>query len=169
VTAVCEEKKNPLKTLKTLSVDIAMLLVFRILSGGAAASVQSVGAGTVADIWEPKERGKAMGIFYLGPLCGPGLAPIVGGALTEGLHWRSTLWFLTIFGGVMLVLILLCLPETLKRRAPSSTVDNNFQEDMARVVFKKIFGPFLCLHYCGTPLSSWRSGPVRSPSSPCLS
>ena len=70
-----------------------MLIVFRVLSGGASASVQSVGAGTVADIWDPKARGKAMGVFQLGPLCGPGLAPVIGGALTQGLGWRSTSGF----------------------------------------------------------------------------
>ena len=43
-----------------VSVNIAMLIVFRILMGGAAASVQVVGAGTIADIWQPKERGRAM-------------------------------------------------------------------------------------------------------------
>ncbi|RMZ77744.1 hypothetical protein DV737_g4191, partial [Chaetothyriales sp. CBS 132003] len=104
--------------ISAVSVNIAMLIAFRILSGGAAASVQSVGAGTIADIWEPKVRGRAMGIFFLGPLCGPGLAPVIGGALTQALHWRSTLWFLTIFGGVMLILIFLCLPETVARREP---------------------------------------------------
>ncbi len=35
------------------------------------------------DVWEVRERGKAMGIFYLGPLLGPLLAPIIGGALSE--------------------------------------------------------------------------------------
>ncbi|KAJ5751816.1 hypothetical protein N7520_008733 [Penicillium odoratum] len=131
--------------ISAVSVNIAMLLVFRVLSGGAAASVQSVGAGTVADIWEPKERGKAMGIFYLGPLCGPGLAPVIGGALTQGLRWRSTLWFLTIFGGVMLLLILFCLPETVKKRAPATTSDNEIRENITLVVLKKIFGPFSVL------------------------
>lgn len=53
-----------------ISTSVGMLIVMRILGGGAAASVQAVGAGTIADIWEPRERGKAMGIFYLGPLCG---------------------------------------------------------------------------------------------------
>jgi MFS family permease len=67
-----------------VSVNITMLVIFRTFMGGAAASVQAVGAGTVADIWEPKERGLAMGIFFLGPLCGPGIAPIIGGALTQG-------------------------------------------------------------------------------------
>lgn len=54
--------------LAAVSTSIGMLIAMRILSGGAAAAVQAVGAGTIADVWEPKERGKAMGIFYLGPL-----------------------------------------------------------------------------------------------------
>lgn len=102
--------------ISAVSVNIAMLIVFRILTGGASASVQAVGAGTVADIWEPKQRGRAMGVFFMGPLCGPGLAPVIGGALAQGLGWRSTLWFLVIFGGVLFLLIVLLLPETLKRK-----------------------------------------------------
>ncbi|OTB01881.1 hypothetical protein M426DRAFT_265408 [Hypoxylon sp. CI-4A] len=105
--------------ISAISVNIAMLIVIRVLYGGAAASVQAVGAGTVADIWEPRQRGRAMGIFYLGPLCGPGVAPIIGGALTQGFGWRSTLWFLAIFAGVLFVIIFLCLPETLMKRGPS--------------------------------------------------
>lgn len=65
--------------LAAISDSIAMFIVMRILSGGSSAAVQAVGAGTIADIWEVKERGRAMGIFYLGPLCGPLLSPIIGG------------------------------------------------------------------------------------------
>lgn len=101
-----------------LSVNIAMLIVFRILSGGAAASVQAVGAGTISDIWESRERGRAMGMFYLGPLMGPLIAPIVGGALAQGFGWRSTMWFLTVYGAVVFLLILFALPETLSERKP---------------------------------------------------
>ena len=91
-----------------------MFIVMRLLSGAAAASVQVVGAGTLADIWHPKERGKAMGYFYLGPLMGPLLSPNVGGALELRWGWRSTMWFLVIFAFVVLNLLLWCLPETLK-------------------------------------------------------
>ncbi|KAG9185592.1 hypothetical protein G6011_06923 [Alternaria panax] len=106
--------------LSAISKSIAMLIVFRVLSGGAAASVQAVGAGTIADVWETKERGRAMGIFYLGPLCGPLFAPIIGGALGSGLGWRSTQWFLVIYGGMTLIFIIFALPETLhKKEAPS--------------------------------------------------
>ncbi|KAI2473142.1 major facilitator superfamily transporter multidrug resistance [Annulohypoxylon bovei var. microspora] len=119
--------------LSGLSVNISMLIVFRVLSGGAAASVQAVGAGTIADIWEPRERGRAMGYFYLGPLMGPLLAPIIGGALTEGFDWRGTEWFLTAYGAVVLVLILFCVPETLARRTPATAVQSSHTNDLSRV------------------------------------
>ncbi|KAF2841882.1 MFS general substrate transporter [Patellaria atrata CBS 101060] len=100
--------------LAAIAQNISMLIVMRVLGGGAAASVQAVGAGTIADIWEPKERGRAMSIFYLGPLCGPLFAPIIGGILTQKLGWRSTMWFLVIYGGITFAGILFLLPETLK-------------------------------------------------------
>ncbi|KAL1842005.1 hypothetical protein VTJ49DRAFT_6171 [Mycothermus thermophilus] len=102
--------------LSAVSVNIGMLIVMRILGGGASASVQAVGAGTIADIWEPAQRGRAMGIFYLGPLVGPLCSPIVGGLLTQHFSWRATMWFLAIYGAAMLVMLLFCLPETLAAR-----------------------------------------------------
>ncbi|KAK3327325.1 major facilitator superfamily domain-containing protein [Cercophora scortea] len=105
-----------------VSVNITMLIVMRVLGGGASASVQAVGAGTIADIWEPKDRGRAMGFFYLGPLIGPLFSPIIGGALSQGFGWRATMWFLAIYGGVTLLLLVFCLPETLVKRKPSPPV-----------------------------------------------
>ncbi|KAK4200721.1 putative dityrosine transporter [Triangularia verruculosa] len=107
--------------LSAVSVNISMLIVMRILGGGASASVQAVGAGTIADIWEPVERGRAMGIFYLGPLIGPLISPLTGGGLSGAFGWRSTMWFLTIYGGVMFIMIFFCLPETLANKKPAPT------------------------------------------------
>ena len=121
---------------------MGMFIVFRLLMGGPSASVQSVGSGTIADIWEPKERGKAMGMFILGPLCGPGLAPIIGGALTQAFGWRSIQWFLTIFGGLVLALILFCLPETVRR--------NETRRNVRGSNSKLTIGSFL--FQCVTPL-----------------
>jgi multidrug resistance protein len=101
-----------------ISHSIAMLIVMRMLSGGASASVQAVGAGTIADLWEVRERGRAMGIFYLGPLCGPLLAPIVGGVLAQRWGWRSTMWFSAAYGAVTLIFVLVSLPETLVLQKP---------------------------------------------------
>ncbi|GJC98351.1 major facilitator superfamily transporter [Colletotrichum higginsianum] len=106
--------------LSAVSVNISMLIVMRLFGGGASASVQAVGAGTIADIWEPRERGRAMSIFYLGPLTGPLLAPIIGGALSQRFGWQSTMWALAIYGGLVLFMILFCLPETLARPKPAA-------------------------------------------------
>ncbi|KAF2008068.1 MFS general substrate transporter [Amniculicola lignicola CBS 123094] len=125
--------------LSAISTNMAMLIVFRTFSGGAAASVQAVGAGTIADIWEVKERGRAMGLFYLGPLCGPLFAPIIGGALAEKLGWRSTQWFLVIYGGVTVLLLVFVLPETLRSKTPTvaplpaSTPGKRPTENLSRV------------------------------------
>ncbi|PBP16005.1 major facilitator superfamily transporter multidrug resistance [Diplocarpon rosae] len=99
-----------------ISSSMGMLIAMRVLSGGAAASVQAVGAGTIADIWEVRERGRAMGFFYLGPLLGPLLAPIIGGALSQAWGWRSTQWFQAIYGGVLVITLTFCLPETLAKK-----------------------------------------------------
>jgi MFS family permease len=58
----------------------------------------------------------------IGPLCGPLFAPIFGGALGNSLGWRSTQWFLVIYGGITLLLIIFALPETLPRKDPTPTL-----------------------------------------------
>ena len=112
--------------LSAISTSIGMFIVMRVLGGGAAASVQAVGAGTIADVWEVRERGNAMGVFYLGPLMGPLLAPIIGGALSQRFGWRSTQWFLAIYGSVLLIFLFFCLPEvrrSIRSSLPSTDRD----------------------------------------------
>lgn len=111
----------------SFSNSITMLIVTRMLSGGASASVQAVGAGTIADIWDSHERGRAITIFYLGPLCGPLIAPIVGGALAQKWGWRSTFWFLAAFGGLTVGLIFFVLPETLVKQDATISTDGHEQ------------------------------------------
>lgn len=125
--------------LSAISTSIGMFIAMRILSGGAAASVQAVGAGTIADVWEVKERGRAMGMFYLGPLCGPLLAPILGGVLAQELGWRSTQWAMVIYGGILVVLIVFCLPETLpSRRNLSAEAEVEAEQDLGIIDEKKV-------------------------------
>ncbi|KAM3450523.1 hypothetical protein MY3296_005986 [Beauveria thailandica] len=95
-----------------VSSSIGMFIAMRLLAGGACASVQAVGAGTVADLWEPQDRGRAMGIFSLGPMLGPLTAPIVGAALDSRWGWRSTQWFLVVYGVAVWAAMVVLLPET---------------------------------------------------------
>lgn len=74
-------------------------------TGGSA--VISIGAGTVSDIAEPRERGKFMSIFQCGTQIGPAFGPLLGGVFSQTLGWRAIFWFLTIATGVVLVPLIL--------------------------------------------------------------
>ncbi|KAG9306748.1 hypothetical protein G9A89_005648 [Geosiphon pyriformis] len=60
------------------SKNIYLVLVMRALQSIGSSGVFSIGAGTIADIYEYSERGTAFGLFYLGPLIGPLIGPIIG-------------------------------------------------------------------------------------------
>ncbi|KAG2101533.1 vacuolar DHA amino acid exporter [Suillus cothurnatus] len=77
---------------------IGLVIGMRILQGAGSSAVIAIGAATLADIYEPHQRGTMMGVYYSAPLLGPSLGPIIGGALTQGLGWRAIFWFLVIWG-----------------------------------------------------------------------
>ena len=72
-----------------------------------AASVLPLGAGTVADLVEPKYRAAAMSIVLLGQQLGSVMGPLLGGDLIGATSWR---W---IFGFLGDSLSLLCSPKPL--------------------------------------------------------
>jgi MFS family permease len=65
--------------------------------------VLALGAATLADIFEPKERGTMMGVYYTAPLLGPSLGSIIGGALAQVWTWRATFWFLFVWSCICFV------------------------------------------------------------------
>ena len=62
-----------------------------------------------------------MGVYVVTMTNGSHLAPIVGGLVGQFLGWRWCFKMAAMFDGVMFVVILLCLPETLYVRSPSAT------------------------------------------------
>jgi predicted MFS family arabinose efflux permease len=81
-----------------------------------------LGAGVIGDISTPKERGGYFGMFNLGPMLAPCIAPAAGGALSQGLGWRSIFWFIVIMVAACLLCIALFLPETLRAIAGNGSI-----------------------------------------------
>ena len=87
----------------------------------------SIGAGVIADIAAPAERGSFFGFWNIGPMIGPCLGPVLGGVLADKLGWRcvspqhtsqdlvfgspiaprSIFWFLVISSAVCAVVMIL--------------------------------------------------------------
>jgi MFS family permease len=90
------------------------LLVLRCLQSTGSASTVAIGAGVIGDITTREERGGYMGIFQAGILVPLALGPVLGGLFSGTLGWRSIFWFLAIYGGAFLLVLILFLPETLR-------------------------------------------------------
>ena len=86
----------------------------------SSSAVISIGAGTLADIYEPAERGSKIGIFYAGPLLASSLGPMLGGGLTQGFSWRAVFWFLVIFAGLNFFSFLLLFKDTFRQERSSA-------------------------------------------------
>ncbi|KAH6887507.1 major facilitator superfamily domain-containing protein [Thelonectria olida] len=106
----------------------ATLLVLRCLQSTGSASTIAIGSGVIGDITTRAERGGFMGIFQAGLLVPVAVGPVIGGALAGSLGWRPIFWFLAIYSGVFLVVLIVLLPETLRSivangaHAPSSWI-----------------------------------------------
>ncbi|KAJ2902535.1 major facilitator superfamily transporter [Zalerion maritima] len=95
-----------------LAPDYASLLVLRCLQSAGSSSTVALCIGVVADIVTSAERGQYVGFTSVPVVLGPSLGPVIGGLLVQYLGWRSIFWFLTIFGGVTMALLVLFFPET---------------------------------------------------------
>ncbi|KAI0191591.1 major facilitator superfamily domain-containing protein [Astrocystis sublimbata] len=109
-------------TLSLTPKDYSALLVLRALQSAGAATMQNVNQAIMADIVTSGERGQYVGFSMSPAALGPSLGPLIGGMLAYYHGWRSIFWFLTVYGGLALVLLGLFLPETCRRLAGNGSV-----------------------------------------------
>ncbi|KAG8888344.1 hypothetical protein FRB98_007918 [Tulasnella sp. 332] len=104
-------------TVAAVSWSMGLLIGMRIVQAFGAAAALTTGSGTIADMYEPHERGARVGLYYAFPLLGPALGPILGGALVQAWNWRATFWFMVIQAAVSLLLCLLMKDSFRKERS----------------------------------------------------
>ncbi|KAG2104397.1 MFS general substrate transporter [Suillus discolor] len=94
---------------------IGLVIGMRMVQASGSSAVFAMGAATLADIYEPHQRGTMMGVYYSAPLLGPSLGPIFGGALTQGFSWRAVFWFLVIWAGIIFSAFLFLFKDTFRK------------------------------------------------------
>ncbi|TVY39814.1 Polyamine transporter [Lachnellula subtilissima] len=85
--------------------NIPQLIIFRLL------------AGTIADMWNHHQRGRAALFFILSPFLGPSLGPLIGAYIIAEYNenWRFSLWVIMFIAAPILVASLF-MQETYKPR-----------------------------------------------------
>ncbi|KAL9131078.1 MAG: hypothetical protein Q9217_000901 [Psora testacea] len=95
-----------------LAKNFAMLLCFRFLTGFIGSPVLATGGASLGDMFAPKKRAYAIGIWGIAAVCGPVLGPLVGGFAAQAKGWSWTIWELMWLCSFSLVLFIFFLPET---------------------------------------------------------
>ncbi|MFP2932021.1 MFS transporter, partial [Pyxidicoccus sp. 3LG] len=87
------------------------LIVFRAVQGLGSAALFTAALAVIADLFEPRERGKYQGLF--GAVFGLSsvVGPLAGGFITDHLGWHWVFFINLPVGAVALALVLLRMPR----------------------------------------------------------
>lgn len=110
--------------------NIGTLLACRFIDGVSFSAPMTLVGGTLADLWQPEERGVPMAAFSAAPFVGPAIGPLVGGFLSDAAGWRWLYWIQLILSGATWLVITFTVPETfaptlLSRRAVKLRKEKN--------------------------------------------
>jgi DHA2 family multidrug resistance protein len=72
-----------------LAPSIGALILARVAQGAAAGVIQPLGMIVVFEVFDPRERGRGFGLYGLGVVLGPAVAPMIGGLLVDLASWRA--------------------------------------------------------------------------------
>lgn len=92
--------------------DAAALLLMRAVQGAAASAPLALGLAIARDLHDGPALHRVTALITMAAAVVPGLAPALGGVLTEGLGWRGAFGFAAAAGGVVLLFAAIRLPET---------------------------------------------------------
>ncbi|KAH6626201.1 major facilitator superfamily transporter [Chaetomium sp. MPI-SDFR-AT-0129] len=102
--------------------NFAVLLIFRGLQAAGSASTVSIGNGVIQDISPPAERGAFISVYQAIRNFSIAIGPILGGLLANFFGFRSIFVFLAILSALVMILIIVFLPETLRRIAGNGSL-----------------------------------------------
>ncbi|KAI4855013.1 MFS general substrate transporter [Aureobasidium sp. EXF-8846] len=94
-----------------LSVNMAMFTAMRVLAGFQGTFNMVAGQTIIADIFDQRRRGTAVGFFMVGSVLGPALGPLIGGIIVSFTTWRVIFWVQTGMVGMGLLLSFFFVPS----------------------------------------------------------
>ena len=94
------------------AVNMAMFLIFRLLTGFLGSPALATGGATIADMYDPARVAYGICIWGSFGILGPVVGPILGGFTAQAKGWRWTIWVMTWLNAFTLVVLFFLMPET---------------------------------------------------------
>lgn len=95
-----------------LAPNVAVFLVFRLVTGFCGSPCLATGGGTINDIYPPIAVPYALCIWSSAGVLGPVFGPLIGGYLASAMGWRWTIWVFTCLCSLVLIIMFFFFPET---------------------------------------------------------
>lgn len=120
--------------------NIAVFLVFRLITGFCGSAFLSVAGGSVSDMFPNSSIASPMAVYTISPFIGPVAGPLIAGFINQNLYWEWTYRVQLCWIFVEFLMLVLFVPETyvpviLKkkaRRLRESTGDPKFYAPLDR-------------------------------------
>lgn len=87
-----------------------VLILARVLQGGAAGILQPLAMQTIFQVFPPEKRGSAMGIYGIGVVLAPALGPTLGGIMVDSFSWRYVFFMAVPFCFIGLFMAAILMP-----------------------------------------------------------
>ncbi|KAG1848315.1 major facilitator superfamily domain-containing protein [Suillus subalutaceus] len=102
------------EVMNALAPNIQVVIVSRILQGVFGSTGASLVGGSIADIWQPHERGLPMSLFAFSSIFSFGLGSVFGGLIATSPHlgWRWVQWVHVMVSGAYVLDVILVMNET---------------------------------------------------------
>lgn len=94
------------------------LIAARIIQAVGGGAIMPTGMTLITEVFEPQERGLALGIWGVGAIVAPAIGPTLGGYMVDSLGWRSIFYVNLPVGIVGVVLAQALLVEGKTRKRP---------------------------------------------------
>lgn len=98
------------------------LIFFRIVQAVGAGPLLGISMAIMFEAFPPRERGLAMGLFMTGWSLGPFFGPLLGGYLTEHVHWRA-IFYINLPTGILSIVSGYYLLPRMKPKAAAAPLD----------------------------------------------
>lgn len=132
----------------TLAGSIETLIAWRALQGAAMAAAVTCGRSIVRDLYPPHEGARVMSRALSGLGVIALAAPLIGGALTQWVHWRAALLMLALFGAGTLAFVAWKFEETVPARDPRATQIAPLARNVALIFGDPTFRAWVALLCC---------------------